>query len=71
MKNTDRGNKAKDGDVRACVVNINFSSRIDFTGCGIFVFVSLIVLMIFGILALIFRSQVRLVYYFRYIVDEW
>lgn len=35
-----------------------FQTKIDFTGCGIFVFVSLIVLMIFGILALIFRSEI-------------
>ncbi|MPC23216.1 Protein lifeguard 1 [Portunus trituberculatus] len=35
-----------------------FQTKIDFTGCGIFVFVSLIVLMLFGILAIIFSSKI-------------
>lgn len=40
-----------------------FQTKFDFTGCGMFVFVSLIVLLLFGILALIFQSQIlNLVY---------
>ncbi|KAG0711071.1 Protein lifeguard 1 [Chionoecetes opilio] len=35
-----------------------FQTKIDFTGCGIFVFVSLIVLLLFGILAIIFQNKI-------------
>lgn len=38
--------------------SLSLADRIDFTACGMFIWVSLIVLIMFGILAIIFQNRV-------------